>query len=428
MSEAVNGLLGLVRRELAALRGELVVVRVEVARQKERVLMMDERNRDLENELRRALSVVEEKSLATAAVMEEKGREVAAVKGDLIRINAEMAVVNGNLTAVTGKVTAMKGEVNALKWEVNAVKGEVNAVKGEVNAVNGEVNTVKGELIAVKGKVGAMKGDVNAVRGGVNAVKRGVSVVTGEVNAVKAEVAEHKQSTTLQLEEAERRRVAEMREMRGQVKEREWKLAAVKKELDAHKNARMKVDVDLQIRQSEGDQKTAWEQLKLQSRETDLLGLSDGHVSTIMHLKSIDLSSSSGFSAEGIKHLYRLPRLDTLSLERTDVSDSVLEGIGSLTSLRNLMLDDTKVTDAGLSHLTALSSLEVLSLSTCKGVTNTGMVHVGRLTGLKRLDLDCTAVTDDGLQQLTALTKLTSLRSPNGVFVRNDDVRRWIRR
>ncbi|CAI6009680.1 unnamed protein product [Closterium sp. NIES-65] len=235
MSEAVNGLFGLVRGELAALRGELVVVREEVARQKERVAMLDGRNQDLENELRRALGVVEERSVATAAVVEERGREVAAVKGDLFRINAELAVVNVNLTAVTGKVTAMKGEVNALNWEVNEVRGEVNAVKGEVNAVNGEVNTVKGELNAVKGKVGAMKGDVNA-----------------------AEVAEHKQSTTLQLEEAECRRVAEMREMRG-VEERERKLAAVKKELDAHKNARMKVDVDLQIRQSEGDQKTAWQ-------------------------------------------------------------------------------------------------------------------------------------------------------------------------
>ncbi|CAI6009747.1 unnamed protein product [Closterium sp. NIES-65] len=214
--------------------------------------MLDERNRDLENELRRALSFVEEKSLATSAVVEEKGREMETVKGDLIRTNAELAVVHGNLTAVTGKVTAMKGEVNALKWEVNAVKGEVSAVKGGVNAVKGKVSGVKGE-------VNAMRGGVNAVKGEVNAVKRVVSAVTGEVNAVKGELAEHKQSTALQLEEAERKRVAEMREMRAQVEERERKLAVVKKELDAHKNARLKLDVDLQIRQSAGDQKTAWE-------------------------------------------------------------------------------------------------------------------------------------------------------------------------
>ncbi|CAI5960200.1 unnamed protein product [Closterium sp. NIES-64] len=46
-----------------------------------------------------------------------------------------------------------------------------------------------------------------------------------ELAAVKGELGAHKQSTALQLEEAERRRVAEMR---GQVEERERELAAVK--------------------------------------------------------------------------------------------------------------------------------------------------------------------------------------------------------
>ncbi|CAI6009709.1 unnamed protein product [Closterium sp. NIES-65] len=93
-----------------------------------------------------------------------------------------------------------------------------------------------------------MQGEVNAVR--------------EEVIAAKGEMAEQKQSTTLQFEEAERRRVAEMR---GQVEERERELAAVKGGLAAlrgelvEQNVLMKLDVDLQIRQSEGNQKTAWE-------------------------------------------------------------------------------------------------------------------------------------------------------------------------
>ncbi|CAI5509235.1 unnamed protein product [Closterium sp. Naga37s-1] len=253
---------------------KLVVVREEVARQKERVLMLDERNRDLENELRRALGVVGERSVATAAVVEEKGREVAAVKGDVIRISAELAVVNGNLTAVTGKVAALKGEVNAMKGEVNAVKGKVSAVKGEVNAVRGGMNGVKGEVNAVKRGVSAVTGEVNAVKGELNAMKGELNTVKGELNAVKGELnavkgeleagkralAEHKQSTTLQVEEAERRRGAEMRGMRGQVEEWERELAAVKGELaTVKKDAPRKLDVDLQIRQSAGDQKTAWQ-------------------------------------------------------------------------------------------------------------------------------------------------------------------------
>ncbi|CAI5987441.1 unnamed protein product [Closterium sp. NIES-64] len=109
---------------------------------------------------------------------------------------------------------------------------------------------------------GVQKEQVNAVRGEVTTVQGEVNAVREEVIAAKGEMAEQKQSTTLQFEEAERRRVAEMR---GQVEERERELAAVKGGLAAlrgelvEQNVLMKLDVDLQIRQSEGNQKTAWE-------------------------------------------------------------------------------------------------------------------------------------------------------------------------
>ncbi|CAI7836313.1 unnamed protein product [Closterium sp. NIES-53] len=133
------------------------------------------------------------------------------------------------------------------------------------------------------------------------------------------------------------------------------------------------------------------------------------HVSAMTHLRYIDLDYASGFRAEGIKHLYRLPQLKMLFFTDTDVSDSALEGIGALTSLKLLELARTKVTDADLPHRIGLCSLEQLSLSGCMGVMNVGLVHVGRLTRLQELRLFGTAVTDDGLQQLTALTKLKSL-------------------
>ncbi|CAI5476873.1 unnamed protein product [Closterium sp. Yama58-4] len=169
-------------------------------------------------------------------------------------------------------------------------------------------------------------------------------------------------------------------------------------------------NVDVEIMQSEGDQKAAWEAIKSASQETDLelrnlnslLDTMLAHVSTMTHLTSINLYSTSGFSAEGIKHLFRLPRLEKLDLRASDISDSALEGIGSLTSLTHLYLYTTKVTDAGLPCLTDLPSLTHLALNECKGVKDAGMVHVGRLTGLETLCLNLTAVTDDGLQQLTA--------------------------
>ncbi|CAI5509244.1 unnamed protein product [Closterium sp. Naga37s-1] len=118
-------------------------------------------------------------------------------------------------------LTEMRRQVEVRERELRAVRIEVNAVKGEVSAVKGEVTAMK-----------------------------------GEVAGAEREMAEQKQSTALQLEEVERRRVAEMR---GQVEESERELAAVKKELAEHRSLLMKMDVDLQIRESEGDRKTAWE-------------------------------------------------------------------------------------------------------------------------------------------------------------------------
>ncbi|CAI5476857.1 unnamed protein product [Closterium sp. Yama58-4] len=108
IAEAMKGLFGMVRGELvavkgelAAVKGELEAVREEVARQKERVLMLEEKNADAENEvneLRRALGVVEERSVTTAAVVEEKGRELAAVKGELVEVKGELTATKRELT------------------------------------------------------------------------------------------------------------------------------------------------------------------------------------------------------------------------------------------------------------------------------------------------------------------------------------------
>ncbi|CAI5460726.1 unnamed protein product [Closterium sp. Yama58-4] len=214
----------------------------------------------------------------------------------------------------------------------------------------------------------------------------------------------------------------------------EGELNAVKGEVAEQKDEVMKLRIDLKISQSEGDAADAWEVLKSISPNLDLsefYDLSDdilAHLSTMTHLKSIFLYASSGFTAEGIKLLYRLTGLESLDLTSTNVSDSFLEGIESLVSLTSLSFQHTNVSDAGLSHLTALTSLNVLELSGCDGVTDAGMVHVGRLTGLEKLDVDSTAVTNDGLQQLNTLTKLTYLKTPEGGELENGDVCRRIGR
>ncbi|CAI5476881.1 unnamed protein product [Closterium sp. Yama58-4] len=249
-------------------------------------------------------------------------------------------------------------------------------------------------------------------------------------------------ATKGELEEAERRRVAEMREVK------------------AHQDAVMQLRVEEAIGKSEGDEKKAWQvsagcmhgrrleesitvtllsilerdkiearcflsillthapqRIKLASQDASLSlsffkGLSEAmlaHVSTMTHVKYIHLQSASGFTTEGIKHLYRLPQLEMLDLNSTDVADSALEGIGCMASLHDLDLKQTSVTDAGLLHLVDASSLKVLVLSGCKGVTSDGMVCVGRLTALEQLWLDGTAVADAGLPHLATLSSLKSL-------------------
>ncbi|CAI5985925.1 unnamed protein product [Closterium sp. NIES-65] len=127
VAEGMKGLFGLVRGELAAakdvlasLRGELVAVREELTRQKERVLMLERGSLAAENEvnaLRRALGAVGERSAATAAVVEKRGRELAAVKGELIEVKAELSGVKGEVTAVKGELAEHKGDM-AEKWDM----------------------------------------------------------------------------------------------------------------------------------------------------------------------------------------------------------------------------------------------------------------------------------------------------------------------
>ncbi|CAI5509239.1 unnamed protein product [Closterium sp. Naga37s-1] len=140
VAEAVKWLFDLVRGELlsatavelAALKGEMAAVREENARQNERVMVLEERNQVLEsevNELRRALGVVGEKSEATAAVVEERERELAAVKdelngvkGEVIRIKGDLLVVNRKLSVVEGELTAVKGSMAELLNEAERKK------------------------------------------------------------------------------------------------------------------------------------------------------------------------------------------------------------------------------------------------------------------------------------------------------------------
>lgn len=82
--------------------------------------------------------------------------------------------------------------------------------------------------------------------------------------------------------------------------------------------------------------------------------------------------------------------------------DALAEVVPSLTAfpkLKSLSMKYTKLTDAGLVHLGPLSQLEDLSLE-LSSITNAGLVQLKDFTRLKTLNLKGTNVTDAGVQAL----------------------------
>ncbi|CAI5519658.1 unnamed protein product [Closterium sp. Naga37s-1] len=141
--------------------------------------------------------------------------------------------------------------------------------------------------------------------------------------AKQRDIAERREADLRELREEVRMREDEMRaelarkrEERREVQEMNWPRAM--EELAACKEWQtiqdMKMNIELEIRQSVGDRKKALEAIKAASQEThlnlsDLTCLSDAiltHVSTMTHLKSIDLNNSA-FSLRGVGFLRGSP-------------------------------------------------------------------------------------------------------------------------
>ncbi|CAI5462120.1 unnamed protein product [Closterium sp. Yama58-4] len=266
------------------------------------------------------------------------------------------------LAPVIEELAARKEEVNELRHMLAVAEERNEAAAAAIKERTREL-AAKAELAEVKGELAKYKEKW--------AESSGASDVSG-------------------LGGKSRKRTHDMRsEFAGEEERTEvQELTACK---DKHRIQYLKLNAELEISQAiESATKKNNSDLRFDH------GLSDAvlHLmSTRTDLTGVNLPSALSFSAEGIKHLYRLPQLAELDLDGTVVSDSALEGIGSLTSLDSLFLHRAK------------------------GVTDAGMVHVGKLTGLEGLHLVGTAVTDDGLQQLTALTKLRSLWPAEGDFL-----------
>ncbi len=169
------------------------------------------------------------------------------------------------------------------------------------------------------------------------------------------------------------------------------------------------------------------------------------HLNGLTKLQSLSINGTN-VTDEGLKHLRNLTNLQELSLYDTFVTDVGLKHLKGLTNLRMLVLSGTdrgpkspggksalpraysssgqprldsrmgmpgtNITDAGLEHLEGLTNLQWLSLDSTN-ISDSGLIHLKRLTNLGTLNLSGTNVGDAGLENLKGLTKLQDLNLKN---------------
>ncbi|CAI5940312.1 unnamed protein product [Closterium sp. NIES-65] len=169
------------------------------------------------------------------------------MQGVSVSVGAALASMAGTREwkeSVEMRMRALGVQLEETRRELAATKGELEKAERR-RAV--EAREMKGQLEERKSgseeteRTGVL--EMREMRGWVEERERDMSAelaaVKVELATAKLELGEHKQSTALQLEEAERRRVAEISEMRRQVEERADKIAVelgvVQGELGEHK-------------------------------------------------------------------------------------------------------------------------------------------------------------------------------------------------
>lgn len=113
-----------------------------------------------------------------------------------------------------------------------------------------------------------------------------------------------------------------------------------------------------------------------------------------------------------LTYLSSLPKLQSVLLNETAISDEGLVGISGLTAIRNLDMRGCGISNDALKHLTGLSTLVALRLSGKNGATtidDDGLADIAKLPKLKVLALDFLWVSGDGLSLLEPSEQLTEL-------------------
>lgn len=123
------------------------------------------------------------------------------------------------------------------------------------------------------------------------------------------------------------------------------------------------------------------------------------HLARATHLRNVQFYGCASFGDAGLERLKHHQELESLELQKTQVTDEGLRALQELPRLERLRLNDTAITDAGLEHVGRLHQLERLFLEGTQ-ITDAGLVHLEGLRSLEWLRLSNTAITGEGLVHL----------------------------
>jgi len=137
----------------------------------------------------------------------------------------------------------------------------------------------------------------------------------------------------------------------------------------------------------------------------------DAHLQLISRLTTVSCLNlaRSTITADGVRQLAVLPRLEMLDVSETPNGAGMLEVLAEFPALRTLQLRRCPwLTDADLPALLRLASLESLMISEAS-ITDAGLDILAQCTNLTQLGIDrCDGVTDAGVRRLAATGRLES--------------------
>ncbi len=150
-------------------------------------------------------------------------------------------------------------------------------------------------------------------------------------------------------------------------------------------------------------------QLRWLMIEGSTLVTDDGleHVGVLAELANLSLTDLPNVSDRGLAHLNNANKLESLIVERCNVTAAMLEDLSDC-PLSAITLSRCPIQDNHLAHLLSFPQLEILGLQDTP-ITGASLRHVGKLRHLRELDLSRTQIRD-GVDHLSTLFELRQLR------------------